>query len=268
MYKLLHHALHLNTLRKLLGWATLQDAIRNRLQLEMLTAPPSGKVLVLAPHPDDDVFGCGGTLALHREQGDEIRVIYLCDGRSGSKRRTTELVQEELKKTRRAEAMAATGILQIPPGNVTFWGYRDSNLLANKTTTRALTQVLAEYVPSLIYVPHPNDSHPDHEATAAVLAQTLRAMGGDLPAEIWSYEVWQPLLANRLIAIEPVVHQKEQAILAHESQRKCRPYADAILGLNAYRGGMMGVNGPAEAFLALRPKLYLKLWDLLRGIVG
>ncbi len=266
MHRLLRHALHWNTLRKLVGWDILREAIQNRLQLEILADPPSGKVLVLAPHPDDDIFGLGGTLAKHRDQGDDVRIIYLCDGRSGTKRATTEIVQDELKKTRRAEAVAATEILGIPPGNLTFWGYRDGRLLANKTTTKALMQILADFTPRIVYTPHPSDGHPDHEQTAAVLMRTLKAVGSDFPAEIWSYEVWQPTFVNRLVDISPVVNQKESAVRAHGSQLKCRPYADAILGLNTYRGGMLGMPGPAEGFLALKPRLYLQLGELLRGI--
>lgn len=269
MKKLIQHALHLNTLRKILGWATLEEAVRNKLQLEITQTPPSGKVLVLAPHPDDDVFGCGGALAKHRDQGDEVRIIYLCDGRSGTKRRTTEIVQEELKKNRRAEAVAATEILGIPAGALSFWSYQDGHLTANKTTTKALTQVIADFMPRIIYAPHPLDNHPDHEATAAVLFQTLQAISGeDLQAEIWSYEVWQPTFANRLLDIADVQTHKEAAIAAHESQLKCRPYADAVMGLNMYRGGMMGMPGPAEGYLVMKPKFYLKLWGFLKGIAG
>lgn len=266
MQRLLKQMLHVNTLRKLVGWGTLEAAIQNRLHLETLSEPPSGKVLVLAPHPDDDIFGCGGTLAKHVDAGDEVRIIYLCDGRSGTKRATTEIVREELKKNRRTEAQAAAEVLGIPSDNLTFWSYRDGYLIANKTTTKALTQVIADFVPRTIYVPHPADLHPDHVATAAVLWKTLQAVGSDLPSEIWSYEVWQPTFANRLLDIGATLAQKEAAINAHASQLKCRPYADAILGLNAYRGGMMGLSGPAEAFLALKPPLYLKLWELLRGV--
>jgi LmbE family N-acetylglucosaminyl deacetylase len=268
MRRLIHHALHWNALRKLVGWSTLDAAVKNRLHLEIVSDPPSGKVLVLAPHPDDDIFGCGGALAKHVDQGDEIQIVYLCDGRSGTKRATTEIVREELKKTRRAEATAAAEILGIPAADLSFWGYRDGHLIANKTTTKALTQVIADFVPRTIYVPHPSDSHPDHEATATVLFKTLQAIGADLPSEIWSYEIWQPTFANRLLDISATLAQKEAAITAHASQLKCRPYADAILGLNAYRGGMHGLPGPAEAYLVLKPPLYLKLWELLRGLNG
>ncbi|MEK7461012.1 MAG: PIG-L deacetylase family protein [Patescibacteria group bacterium] len=268
MSKLIQHALHLNNLRKLVGWSMLEAAIKNKLHLEMTSDPPSGKVLVLAPHPDDDIFGCGGALAKHVDQGDEIQIIYLCDGRSGTKRATTEIVREELKKTRRTEAAAAAEILGIPADDLSFWGYRDGNLIANKTTTKALTQMIADFMPRTIYLPHPSDNHPDHEATASVLAKTLLAIGTDLPSEIWSYEVWQPTFANRLLDISATMTQKETAISAHASQLKCRPYADAIMGLNTYRGGMMGLPGPAEAYLVLKPALYVKLWEMLRGISG
>lgn len=264
----LHQLKQAQTLRKLLGWSALDQATRNQLKLEVLSEPPSGNVLVLAPHPNDDIFGCGGVLAKHRDHGDEVRIIYLCDGRSGTKRPTTEIVRDELKRTRHDEAIAAAELLGIPANNLTFWGYRDDFLTANRTTTKALTQVLADFTPRIIYAPHLADRSDDHEATAVILAKTLHAIGADIPAEIWCYEVWQPTFANRLVAIDSVASQKEAAIRAHASQMKNRPYDTAILGLNTYRGEMMGLAGPAEAFFMCKPKFYLQLWGLLREISG
>lgn len=264
--RIIKQARHLNHLRKLVSWSTLEEAVKNRLNMEIYDSPPTGKILVLAPHPGDDIFGAGGTLAKHGDQGDEIRIIYLCDGRSGTKRATTEIVREELKKTRRTEAIEATEVLGIKSNALTFWGYRDGQLSANKTTIKALTQVLSDYVPNIIYVPHPNDGEADHVATAQILAKTLSAVGSDLPAEIWSYEVSQPAFLNRLIDISATAIQKERAIEAHASQLKRRPYSQAILGLNYYRGGLAGLPGPAEGFLVMKPKLYLNLWDLLHDL--
>lgn len=266
MKKLIDHARHLNALRKLLGWEMLGQAVGSRLKFEVVGSPPAGKALVLAPHPGDDVLAVGGALARHHDAGDEIRIIYLCDGRNGTKRPVTEIVRDELKKTRRAEAVAATAVLGISPGKLTFWAYHDGALAVNKTTTKALTQALADYLPTVIYVPHPADRETDHRATASLLAASLHAMGGDLPAEIWSYELWQPTFANRLLDINAVMNQKLAAIDAHASQLKCRAYDEAVSGLNRYRGALAGLPGPAEGYLAMRPALYLKLWTLLREL--
>lgn len=266
MKRLFRRVQHLNTLRKLFGWSTLAEALQKRLELKLFDEPPSGKVLVLAPHPGDDVIALGGTIAKHRARGDEVRIIYLCDGRLGTARRTTDLVQQELKKTRRAEAVRATDILGVPPGSLSFWAYRDRELAANKTTTKVLTQLLTDYVPDIIYAPHPFDNEPDHMVTAEILHAALRAIGSDLPAELWNYELWQPTFANRLITVGNVMRQKLAAIEAHESQIKFRPYPRAAEALNTYRGELAGAREPAEAFLTLSPSLYLKIWNLLKGL--
>lgn len=267
MKKLFSQAQQFNALRRLLGWQVLSEALSNRLKTEIFTSPPNGKVLVLSPHPGDDIMGCGGVLAKHQEQGDDIRIIYLCDGRSGTKRAVTEIVRDELKKTRRAEAVSATASLGIQPGQLTFWSYRDGELPANKTTTKALTQVMTEYLPEIIYVPHFTDGDVDHVDTATLLVKSLGALGGQLPAEIWSYEINQPIQANRIIDINSSYNQKMNALRHQVSQLKCRAYDEAAAGLNRYRGAMHNLPGAAEAYLVLAPRFYLKLWDMLKSTV-
>lgn len=266
MKRLFRRVQHLNTLRKLFGWATLAETLHARLAPKFYDTPSAGKVLVLAPHPGDDAIAIGGTIAKHRARGDEIRIIYLCDGRLGTPRRTTDLVQQELKQTRRGEAVRAASLLGVAPGSLSFWAYRDRELVANKTTTKALTQLITDYVPDIIYAPHPFDQEPDHIVTAEILHAALLAIGGDLPSTLWNYELWQPTFANRYITIGATLPDKLAAIAALTSQAKFRPFGKAMEALTTYRGELAGAREPAEAFLTLSPKLYLKIWSLLKGL--
>lgn len=189
----------------------------------------------MAPHPDDEIFGCGGVLAQHRLQRDKIKIIYL----TGDERREKE-------------ARAATQILGID--DLAFLNFKDGNLVAGKKETAAIKKIVHKFKPSIIYIPYFLDTHPDHQATAKILA---KALTGSSSIEVWSYEVWTPLLANRIIKIDDVFEQKKLAIKAYQSQIKERRYLAAVLGLNAYRAGMFNCGKRAEAFFRMGSKLYI-----------
>ena len=80
----------------------------------MVEKPEGQRVLVIAPHPDDDVIGCGGTIRLHRRLGHSVFILYLSDGERGIKNmnpiKTAEL--------RRVEAVRSSGHLDVPEENL------------------------------------------------------------------------------------------------------------------------------------------------------
>src|SRR5438552_3282084 len=125
-------------------------------------------VLVIAPHPDDEVIGCGGALCLHAARGDRLGVVFLTSGELGLK----HLPRAEAWKTREAEARRAAKILGV--ASLTFlrlpdWCMGDDIPKA----ADALRPVLAAEKPELIYLPHPGDGHHDHQATLPVLREAL-----------------------------------------------------------------------------------------------
>lgn len=257
--KLLYYAHGINNIRKMLGWRKWLLAIaQQHPTFKIVDTPPQAKVLVLSPHPDDEIFGCGGTLALHRKQGDTVKIIYLCSG----DQLTNPTAKVGLAQTRHAEALKAIKRINLTSNDVTFLDNHDNDLTIDKNTVVAITKIINEYAPTLIYLPHPADNHPDHEATARILYTVLsKNIAPALTKKIalWHYEVWQPIFANRLINIDKVLALKKQMIADHHTQLQDRPYDKAIIGLNTYRGGMFGI-GPAEGFLAL-PASQVKLFN-------
>lgn len=242
--KIKENLLHINNLRKFAGYEIFQLAAGSETKLQILNNPPKGKVLVLAPHPDDDVFGCGGTLKLHKEQNDDVKIIYLTS-------------------TPNRETEAKKAVLHLSINDLLFWGYKDNQISANKKNTTLLNAVLNEFKPNIIYLPSFLDPNPDHFETCRILYEMLKK--SNLSGQIFSYEVWSPIYANRLIKIDKTIEVKKKAMKEHVSQLKDRNYLDAMTGLAQYRAGMFNAGQYAEAFFVCNKELYLKLFALLLG---
>jgi LmbE family N-acetylglucosaminyl deacetylase len=202
-------------------------------------------VLVIAPHPDDEAIGCGGAACLHTARGDRVAAVFLTSGELGLK----HLPCKDAWRTREAEAEAAAAVLGL--SGVSFlrqpdWGVGDRIPEA----AAALRPVLLREAPELVYVPHPDDGHPDHVAALPVLRGALAqvADAGPSPA-ILTYEVWTPLGAfDHVEDVTPVMRQKLRAVRCHASQMKEFRYDLAIRGLNRYRGALAARCRYAEVF--------------------
>lgn len=201
------------------------------------------KVLVIAPHPDDECLGCGGTALLHLHRGDEVEVVFLTSGELGLKKLSKEVAWQ----TREAEARAACVILGIPEPcflRLPDWTMGDDiNAAAD-----AVRPVLERAHPHLIYAPHSSEWHPDHRAVLPILKAAFRGMSFGMPT-LRGYEVWTPLAEYQHVEnISDVMEKKLAALRAHASQLTEWDYARAIRGLNAYRGVMAGRCEYAEVF--------------------
>ncbi len=204
------------------------------------------RVLVLAPHPDDESLGCGGALAKHRLAEDPVKVVVLTDGAradsSGRERRSEYIQQREL------EARSATEALGI--SDLEFWAYPDRGLAEAVDAGQRLKKLLLSYRPTLVYCPSPLDFHPDHRAAADLLWTAVEATSENLMVAF--YEISRPLNINILIDISAVVDSKTNAIAAYESQLVELPYDRAALGLGTYRALPLGPScTAAEGFFVV-----------------
>lgn len=191
--------------------------------------PSASRVLVFAPHPDDEIFGCGGAIALLQQQGAEIEVVVLTDGAGFAEADARQIIIN----TRQAETNAALAVLSVPPAE--FWGMPDRSLVLDAALKQRIDARLQGV--DLVLAPSLTEVHPDHAATAkAVLAalqsQTLR--GEARPCAMF-YEVGTPLMPNCLIDVTAVWALKAQAMRCFESQQANQDYARHIEGLNAFR---------------------------------
>lgn len=185
------------------------------------------RLLVLAPHPDDEVIGCGGLVALHAREGRAIRIIVVTDGAEAG----SASVREE-------ESRKGTEIVGAPSPQ--FLRFRDRALGNDLAKLEVqLRGILEEFKPDLIAVPSPAEIHPDHIALSRAFCELVQGhptLFADLAiARVAFFEVSAPIRPNTLVDITPVSHLKYQAVAAHASQRELRDYISYAEGLNAYR---------------------------------
>jgi LmbE family N-acetylglucosaminyl deacetylase len=221
--------------------------------------PEAGRVAVLAPHPDDEALGCGGLICLLAERGAAVTPVILTDGALGGN-------GPALAGVRRGESERSAACLGARPP--VFLDLPDGELQAGAREAGLLADCLRDLRPELLLLPFFTDQHPDHfQANALFLAATRRLPVGR--PDIWAYETWTPLPANRLVDITAVAERKWEAIRCHESQAQRLDFLSAARGLNAFRWLPMGRGaGYAEAFFAASLSAYEDLFRRLAGRGG
>jgi LmbE family N-acetylglucosaminyl deacetylase len=200
-------------------------------------------ILVIAPHPDDESIGCGGTICLHTARGDHVAAIFLTSGEFA----LSDLPREKAWAIREGETEESARILGI--ANVTFLRRPDHYLGDGIEKAAAeLRPLLERQQPQLIYLPHACDGHPDHRACRPIVQAALSS-GLIPPPALLGYEVWTPLSEyDRAENISQMMERKLQAVRAHRSQIKQIRYDRAVSALNEYRGTMTQVGRYAEVF--------------------
>lgn len=207
---------------------------------------PAQQILVLSPHPDDETFGCGGTIKLLVDSGALVDVLYLTRGERGVEAGAAASGETlaRIAETRSREAEAACKILGVR--KTAFLDGPDGRLAPDYGLERGLHDALSAATYRRIFCPHPGETHPDHAATFALFRRFLQQMR--LECEVWLYEVWTPLQPNMVVTIDASMDHKRAAMCCHESQLKLLNYAAAFEGLAAYRALASPPARFAEAF--------------------
>lgn len=181
-----------------------------RASVEVLRAPPRERVLVFAPHADDEVLGCGGTIMLHTAQSDPVHVVIAFDGLLG-------LAAQWPRDTRRKEAARAALTLGLRPYQ--FLDHPEGHVPTAaefEAGARQAAEIIEALEPDAIYAPWPGEAHLDHRTLARVVFRGWQMV--QCRAEVWGFEVWTPLRADRVIEISGVWPKKLAALAEYESQ--------------------------------------------------
>lgn len=259
MKKIKDYALHLNSLRKQFGFAILSSAMKSQLKTKPIDDLSGKKILILAPHPDDETIGCGGLIAKAKKSGSDVRVVFFTDGSAGVSDK--KLTNAQRAKLREREAKSACIVLGLKESDLVFWRYQDGKLTTNSASVKLLNNLLTAYLPDIVLTPFISDPHPDHAETSAILRKSLEVLNID--PEIMQYEVWTPILANRTLSIDESIKLKMSSLGNYKSQISSRDYLDGVEGLNRYRGAMTGQSRYVEAFFTCNKKIFLDLYSAI-----
>lgn len=216
------------------------------------------KVLVIAAHPDDEVLGCGGTLARHAAEGDEVHVLFLADGESARGADGTAIAQRRDMACRAARALGTH-----PPR---FLGLADNRLdgMDLLDIVQPIEAVIAELAPTRVYTHHGGDLNIDHRRAHQATLTACRPQPGTPVCGLYAFEVpssteWAgpgptPFVPTRFVDITGHLTAKATALAAYNAELRRFPHARSTEGLEAlarWRGVSAGL-GAAEAFMVIR----------------
>lgn len=193
---------------------------------------PAQRILVVAPHPDDEALGCGGLIATFAREGRAIHVLFVTDG-GASHPGSRAWPRPRLAGQRRREAEDALARLGAASAGRTFLGLPDAGMPAAPSAAFAEAQatvasLLAAFRPDLVLLPWRRDPHRDHRDSWTLVQAALRAAGQgprSLEYAVWLDELGAPAdrpAAGEAVAvafdIADVVEAKRRAVAAHVSQ--------------------------------------------------
>ncbi len=223
------------------------------------------QILVVAAHPDDEVLGCGGTIARHANSGDQVQVLIVAEGStSRQQRRNRAQVRNELSAL--AKAAETVGSI-LGAAGVELLDLPDNRLdsLDRLDLIKRIEESVERHKPDCVYVHHAGDVNVDHRRLHEAVVTACRPTPGHVVKRLLSYEVassteWQPpgsapsFLPNWFVDISDQWERKREALLAYSSEMRDWPHArslEALEHLARWRGAQVGVEA-AEAFCLLR----------------
>lgn len=227
------------------------------------------RVLVVAAHPDDEVLGCGGTIARHAAAGDEVHVVILGEGvTSRAVRRDRRKSHTALSRLQR-DTLEAAKILGVTRVSTHAFPDNRFDTVALLDLIKAVESEKACTRPTVVYTHHSSDLNVDHRRVAEAVQTAFRPQPGDLAPTILAFEVpssteYQSPLApgpfrpSVYIDISATLQIKCRAMAAYGSEVRPYPHprSPEALAIIAKRNGVEVGLEAAERF------------SLVRSIVG
>ncbi|HEY1074155.1 MAG TPA: PIG-L family deacetylase [Patescibacteria group bacterium] len=247
------------TVFKQLKLKGLITAFSSGAEFSQLIKPLGSRPLILSGHPGDEVMAMGGTMAWYGKLKAPVAVVTFTAGRRGT---NTGRMSKSLGPKRRKEQIAAFGVLPVEV-HPTYWDL-DERFPVTEDLIFQLLETVDEINPDIIYVPSLLDIHPDSQALNRALVSVIERLPSPRlkNLQIAQYELWTPIVPNKILSLDGYEETKQKAIECHESQLLCRNYLDAMLGLNRYRAAMLGAGNYAEAFFVCSAKQYVEFLNI------
>lgn len=216
------------------------------------------KILIIAPHPDDEVLGCGGTIKKYSSQGSEISLCIVTKGYSPD-------WSEEFQKNIKKSTEASNKILGIKKTYYLDFPTAKLDTIAQKEINDSILKCVEEVNPDEVFIPFSGDASKDHRLIFESFLVAARPKPGLAIKRILSYEVlseteWgsqiteKGFLPNVYMDISETLKQKIEAIQCYKSELKEIPHPrslEIIRALAEKRGSEAGLDA-AEAFVLVR----------------
>ncbi len=215
-------------------------------------------VLVVAAHPDDEVLGCGGTIAKHTISGDKVYVLFMTNGVDSRNASSQNIKDRQQAAKNAADILGVSSIQQLDfPDN-------KMDTVALLDVVQSIEEVINKLRPEIIYTHHIGDLNIDHQITHKAAMIACRPQPNFCVKEIYAFEVlssteWQtpgvePFCPNIFIDITDYIDIKKQVLKAYSEEMRQSPHSRSIdnaIRLNALRGNSIGLDY-VEAFVIIR----------------
>lgn len=210
--------------------------------MQILDVKESDRILIIAPHPDDECIGAGGILAKYSIL---CRVVVLTDGRQGQGKIVPEM-EKEIRKQEFVREMQSLGVADYQ-----MMEYEDGTLMQHTDCLEKMD--LSSF--TKIFVTGIYDGHPDHTAACVSVFQALRYQKISA-VEIYLYEIHAPLReVTHLLDITDVMERKQELIRFHQSQLGTLPYDRLAKSMAEYRALQNRMQDRyVEAFACMSPE--------------
>jgi LmbE family N-acetylglucosaminyl deacetylase len=222
------------------------------------------RVLVVAAHPDDEVLGCGGTLARHAAAGDTVDILILAEGATSRDAARNAAARDGEMSALRDAAKACAAI--IGTGAPAFGGLPDNRLdgVDLLDIVKLVEDAVARVSPNVVYTHHAGDLNVDHQRVNAAVMTACRPLPGSALRAVYAYETpssteWAgdglpAFRPTRFVDIAATLDLKMKALDAYAAEMRPFPHprsAEAVMALARWRGATAGLAA-AEAFAVLR----------------
>lgn len=219
-------------------------------------------VLVVAAHPDDEVLGCGGTIARFANEGRSVHVLLLADGENARALADGSGVAADAVYARNAAAEKACHILGCASVECLNMPDNRMDTLALLDVVKEIEKRIVDYAPGSVLTHHGNDVNVDHKVTQEAVIVACRPTPGHPVAELLFFETmssseWRPpglgygFEPNYFVDISDTLSIKNLALDVYRKEMREYPHPRskfAIESLARWRGATVGVAA-AEAFV-------------------
>lgn len=248
---------------RMLTLASVTDYFTAFVRPVVVKAPFGKSMLIVAPHQDDEVIGCGGALVLQLRSGNAAAVVVLQDGADGhnevgmSRHALMEMRNEESRRSAATIGMA-------PPRFLNHARLAESVPQASEE----VRGIIVEREIDAVFVPFVLDAHPDHHSANYILAEALKSVSRNV--RVFGYEIWGLCIPNILVVIDDVMEDKMRMLSCFTYANGAIDYVHSTRGLNMYHSRMLGAGECryAERFFELPRKEYVELVGRVRGAVS